>query len=418
MTRNATDTDGFSGKRDRTYHQLDPYSGSIALAKLSAAMGRGKPLRMACLDVDSTLTGDRAMSDGARALLEEEEYVVAFVTSRTEEMLMTRASFQASRRTRQFLRPQPHLGGSDGHRRYVSPEKHEPIGLLDGDIIAGSTGTQIMIRQKGGGYLPDRSYELGSALSSGSWREAALQLLAMLTAEGYTAEPAEIESEDNYQAGVSDVFPPEYRVQLNFQTVEEKSRFIAGLRRTRFKARESQDGWAEALRNIRVTDDSNPEPGRYKVFLTPRRLSKARAVEHIVCQLCRQLDIERGRLSLLFAGDSFPDLAMGLLGGIGTDSAFLLVGGSRLAAALTREDRADFAGEGICAVRRRLIPEGKPGNYRFRPPFSEGGTRRLIVGDEAFPGTQAAESVYRYLHATHCTDKHHEAPLPASPISR
>jgi hypothetical protein len=375
----------------------DPYAKSIAASTLRARLERHEQPAIACLDIDSTLTGDRTLANAVRARLEELSYVVMFDTSRTEEMLMTAATYQATRRRGLFFRPPPHLGECNGSRTYVPPEEAEATGILDGDLIAASTGTRILVRQQDGTYLSDRAYAILAGQPAPDWRSSALRLLTDLFAHGCPGTLASIESVKNYDTRCSDVFPPDYRIQINLQTVEEKFRLLQGIEQARRTASRHYGPYAGILRNLRVTDDSRPETGGYKLFLTPRKLSKARAIEHVVASLCRRLKIERARLSILFAGDSFPDVGMGLHGGLGTDATFLLAGGSRLVESLTHDDAGNFAGEPMRAIRRRLRRAGAPGRYRFEMPLPVGGSRELIIGDQIYPGTQAVETVYRYV---------------------
>lgn len=371
----------------------DPYIDSTAIARVRLNTARGGAPALACLDIDSTLTGRPETVNSVRSLLEEMGFVVIFDTSRTEEMILTQGSYRRS--AGEIGRPPPHLGGSHGRHVYEPTEEHTPPGVLDADIIAGSTGTRILVRQTGDSYLLDREYEQQFGADS-EWRRRALQMTDDLAAAGCRVALAPIEIAGNYERGISDVFPPTYRIQLNFDTLVDKQRFAAALRDRRRNAvlARDRDNW-----NIRLTDDSKPEAGAYKAFLTPWKASKAHAIEHIVRRLSLALDIEPSRFRLLFAGDSFPDLRMGLFGGLAADATFLLAGGSRLADCLTGDDADHFAGEPIGAIRRRLTPEGPPGYYRFRLPCAGGGRRRLIVGDEAFPGTEEVETVYHYLRS-------------------
>lgn len=294
---------------------------------------------------------------------------------------MTSGAFERSR-SASFSRPPPHLQAINGRRVYAPPEDCFPRGILDGDIIAGSTGTRIMVRQTDGSYVPDSAYEnRGGAL--GRWRDTAMEALIALDIPG--AEPAPIEFEANYERGASDVFPPDRRIQVDFDGEHSKITWMRAARTLRWH-------------DIRITDDSSPTHERYKVFLTPRKLSKAHAVERIVARLGEELRAERERFSILAVGDSFPDLKMGLLGAMGADVTLLLVGGSRLATTLVDPDADAFAGENLTAIRQRLTPVGDTGWYHFRPVCG-GGSRSLIVGDEAFPGTEAVGTVWTYLQS-------------------
>lgn len=103
-----------------------PYSNSAAQTKLAA----GQPLRLAFLDIDGTLTGAPADQARLRTRLEQQTYVITFVTHRAAELCQSSPATD----TTEFL------------------------GLLDPDIIAGKLGNEIMVRQTTGRYQPDRSY--------------------------------------------------------------------------------------------------------------------------------------------------------------------------------------------------------------------------------------------------------------------
>lgn len=360
---------------------------------MRAATRSGRPCRLACLDIDSTLTGDPQTANEVRALLEQSGYVVVFVTSRTEEMILSEVFFEAARE--QVDRRPPLLGREAERRRYVAPEEEVPQGLLDGDIIAGSSGTRILVKQLDGRYLPDFAYEGAYGVESAIWRDRTLQLAQALIARGgCQGGPAAIDLPGNYEAGLVDVAPPNYRIQLDFSTLQDKRCFLEELATVRSGNDAERAAWA---RSVRVTDDSKPATGLYKVFLTPREGSKARAAERIVGELARAARLPRRALNVFFAGDSFPDLGMGLFGGLGTEATLLLVGESRLVDALTGEGGSNFAGEDVSAIRRRLSPAGRVGYYRFRLPCANLGSRTVVIGDEAFPKTTAVDTVYEYL---------------------
>lgn len=78
----------------------------------------------------------------------------------------------------------------------------------------------------------------------------------------------------------------------------------------------------------------NPSDNKFSVYLTPRMGNKARAVERIISELATELKRPREDFHVLIAGDSFPDLAIGLCGGLDIEATFLLVGGSRLSSSI------------------------------------------------------------------------------------
>src|SRR5947209_997916 len=110
----------------------DPYAHSAAVSRLRDRLQAGEPLRLACLDIDSTLTGDPERADAVRALLQESGHVVMFDTSRSEEMVLSSASFAASSRDGDLARPAPYPGEANRRRRYMPPEQPEPRGGAGG----------------------------------------------------------------------------------------------------------------------------------------------------------------------------------------------------------------------------------------------------------------------------------------------
>jgi hypothetical protein len=62
---------------------------------------------------------------------------------------------------------------------------------------------------------------------------------------------------------------------------------------------------------------------------------------------------------------------------------------------LWRPDVTEFAGESLRAVKKRLSRTEKTGHLCYRAP--RGGTIQVIIGDVAFPGSTAVETVERYL---------------------
>ena len=243
---------------------MDPYADSVALARVRASLDQDQPVRIAMLDIDSTLTGDPDTSARVRAMLEARDYLVVFNTSRTEEMVMSRASYAASCATGRFHRPPPHLGHAVDRRIDVPQEEAEPAGLLDPDIIAGSTGTRILARQRDGAYLPDEEYGSGEPLEPPEWRKRASALVEAINTPDPLLEPAPIESAANYDDGISDVYPPDYRIQLGY--ADEGDGREAECRLHRIRAAEDEP-LASTARAIRILDDS--ADGRPSCFFDP-----------------------------------------------------------------------------------------------------------------------------------------------------
>lgn len=373
----------------------NPYKESSLVAKIRDSK------RIAFLDIDSTLTGNPDASVNLRKTLEQKGYAVVFVTSRTEEMVMSKGMYEASKALG-FARKSPHLGVVDvaleKQRIEVPPESLEDNrGLLDPDVIGGTTGSRIMLRQEKGGYVVDTGFENAIKKDQSQWRENVLNFLKMIDPDKKLVNLAPIESVQNYELGLTDVFPPDFRIQLNFEgemgilAKQELKEKISALR----FSKDIDEKTRLTLKNLRVSDDSNPAKERYSLYLTPHYGYKARAVENIINNVALQTGIAKNELELLIAGDSFADIGMGLYGGAGTKATFLIVGGSRLTDALSESNVESFADESIKAIQRRLVGNREEGVIAFRVPLM--GERRVILGDRAYSGKVGPESIISYL---------------------
>src|SRR5258708_2393989 len=155
------------------------YKYSKALDILKKNLKEDKKLRLAFLDIDSTMTGNKETTNLVRRALTTLGYVVIFVTSRTEEMLMTKRAYQSSL-SLGFSRPQPKLGKLKNQRYYLPPEEVEPWGILDPEIIAGASGTKILVAQLLGGYKEDKNYAEHLYESPDKWKKEVLKILKIL----------------------------------------------------------------------------------------------------------------------------------------------------------------------------------------------------------------------------------------------
>lgn len=398
----------------------NPYINSTLVSRLKERQKEGLPLRIAFLDIDSTLTGNPKEARKVRKLLEEKGYAVVFVTSRTEEMVMSKAEFQASEDIK-TQRSAPHLAWRNGKRVVGYADEVEGFeGLYDGDVIAGTTGSEIYILEKSengkpGGYKQDKDYDRLQQRDLGQWRQLTLpkveQIIQKIDPDGKIASLASIEEAVKFKEGETDVAPPNTRIQVNFEaptsekiirgtgsteggsnvTVEASKTPFAMMQEFQRHFQELED-----MQNVRLTDDSNPEKGRFAWYITPNKGYKARAAEYIIQQIVAELNVTRGEIETLMVGDSFPDVNMGLYGGTGTKATFLIVGGSRLKQVFTNPSINEFSGVKMGAIKRRLTPTPKQaGYYEFKAPIL--GSRTVIVGDKAFPRTIGPETLSAYL---------------------
>ncbi len=155
------------------------------------------------------------------------------------------------------------------------------------------------------------------------------------------------------------------------------------------------------LRNLRLTDESNPDKGGYLYLLMPRYGNKQRGVQRVIQSISEKTKSDSRNLETLIVGDAFPDLGMGLYGALNTKATFLAVGGSRLSEVLSKPEVSEFAGEKMTAVKNRFTqienPQGEAqkGRFKFKAPLVR--ERKIIVGKEAFPGTKGPETILAYL---------------------
>lgn len=422
-------------RRDRGSE--NPYRNSTAAVKLKECLLDGKPLRIAIFDLDATMTGNPERQIYARQLLEKLGYVVVFITSRTEEMVMSRTEFQNSQHLG-FSRPEPKMGTTENIKTPLFADEYAPYqGLYNPDIIAGSTGSSnILIHQEEGGYSADLGFGKEIRRNSEIWRESTMGLLQQVDPTSEISEFSPLEDIEGYLQGRNDVAPQDFRISIEFplqetrstehtgstsgnepvnqtisaQGLERKIEYVRRFEETLSLAKknirekitdeivdEERDRFANQLlllSDIKIVEDSNPEKGVYRLLFVPKRGYKARAAENIVNALATEIGVTKDKLEVLFAGDSYPDLDMGLYGATGTQAAFLLAGDSRLTTPLTRDEQ--FSGNSLSAIVNpsRFIPLGE-GRYSFTMPIF--GQREVIIADEAFPGKPSVESVISYL---------------------
>lgn len=345
---------------------------------------QNRPLYIAFLDIDSTMTGSIKSTNAVRKKLENLGYAIVYVTARTEEMLMTSVSYKLSKE-KGFRRPLPKLGRKADKYIYIPVERLEPAGLLDPDIIAASSGTQVLIQQKNGGYLPDTRFHEKLEVNN-TWRKKINNLIAEFNTSVKKAYYALYEESGNYTKGLTNVYPPSYRITVLFQSAKIKNEF-----RSFIKAFLKS---GNKFINIRLTDDSEPAKDIHQIHITPRNGSKTKAVDHIISQVCRLLTIKESQLHVLIAGDGHADFDMGMRAARGTCATFLLPGGSRLMPALRCKDaHPELFDNELEELKRSFISLGSKGCYISRLHKN----RKLIICDEIEKNSKAVESIYSQL---------------------
>jgi hypothetical protein len=271
-----------------------------------------------------------------------------------------------------------------GKRLYIPPEQAEPEGILDPDIVAGSSGTAIYVKQVNSGYIKDSSYHDSIKLSPAYWRQEVLKTIQSIP---INVEINDIEYAENYEKNVTDVYPPDYRVEVHLSNEKIKSSFV----------KQFMELSSKKKLNLQLVDDSFPKMQKFSVYISPASLSKHQAVNWVINSLCSELAILHASLNVFIFGDSFPDLKMGLQSAAQSPTTFLLVGGSPLSKYLT-DDSKTFANENLQEIKRNVIPTKIKGFYQYTIPHQQ--PKTMIIGDQAFPGTIGPETILAYLKQT------------------
>jgi hydroxymethylpyrimidine pyrophosphatase-like HAD family hydrolase len=368
----------------KTRKRKNVYAQSSIIAKCIKNKHQDKPLKIAFVDIDATLAGHPTVTKKAREKLEALDYVLVFTTARTEEMVMSKSAYEKSTALG-FTRPKPRLAKKRGKYTYVDPKVYS-ANLVDPDVIIGSTGTQILIKQPEGGFRKDHSFEEQFNIPSRTWRRTVFDFIDKIDPEKGYIRLAPIESQKYYNQRKTNIYPTPYRVKIMFQTVKEKIKFLEAVKAEK------------QAKQFNFIDDSHPEKNQFLLYITPRKASKRYAVEHVVNNILKQLQIslenhtiKKSDLQVLLAGDSYPDLNMLFYGASGTKATAIAVGGSRLTHVLTHESLHIYAGENMKHFKKNLkIRKGGKGHYSFTD-------RNIIFGDYAFPKTIGPETILAYL---------------------
>lgn len=359
---------------------FEGYLQSTLLSKLKRREKLHKPLRIAFLDIDSTMTGSIKSTNATRRKLEKLGYIIVYVTARTEEMIMTSVSYTASRKLG-FTRPVPKLARLADRYIYTPVELIEPMGLLDPDVIAGSSGTQLYIKQKTGGYISDEGFYSNLKVTK-NWRKDVKNLIEKYNSPSKKAYFALYETPKNYIKGLTNVYPPKYRITVLFQSAKIKNEFRSFIKNT-LKSE-------NIFTNIRLTDDSEPARDLHQIHITPKDGSKTKAVDHIINQICTLLTIERSKLHVLIAGDGHADFDMGMRAARGTCATFLLPGGSRLMPLLRCNDtHPDILDDALESLKSQIQASKIKGHYKNLMHEN----RELIICDEVCRGQKQAASL-------------------------
>lgn len=348
--------------------------------------------KFAFIDIDNTLTGNGSSIGNpqlimqVRKLLEKQNYLFCPTTSRTEEMMMSQETYEQSKKIFSFERPLPKLFFDQGLYYYKDPLLVEPPGILDGDIIISSSGSKIFVNQTNNAYQEDICFYDKAFPDPQTWRNTVTTQINNSNNVKNIVKLSNIEDANRYSNGTNNVYPPDYRIQLFFTNIENKLFFISQLLKIKKFSKDA------SINTLHITDDSNPNKNKISVYLTPKN-GKVDAVNHVMEHL--QADLNITAPELLFIGDSWPDLEMGLFSATDIPNVtFFLVGGSRLTDFITNPQDTSFAGEPLTKIKQDFIQTNDKGVYYYK---GNGYERKVVIGDIIFPGKVGPDSIIEFL---------------------
>lgn len=342
-----------------------------------------------CFDIDGTLTGGNEESLLEVRQRAERAGTLIFSTARTPELCMSSTAYEASK-SHGFNRPEPHVPKNELGKRYFKPLEliEEFNGLLDPDAIL-SMGTGMFIRT-GDGYAEDKSY-LAKLNVFPEWKAMALDLLEYIDEGDVLKYLSKIEHPHMYETRDIDITSLPFRIQLDFPELELKMNVVNRIE----EVAESYHVLSSIARNCVFVDESNPEKGRYTVYLLPLEAPKEKGLEYFLSNCAFVSEVPLSEVSLLLTGDTLTDFKSGCIAGAQTQGTFILVGGSRLAPLFDGSYPESFAGVDIQWLWNSLHETERPGFFVFNngnnPP------RIIIVGDMAYPGTIGPETILAYM---------------------
>lgn len=378
----------------------NPYHGS-SLSKAVAASGGC----FSAQDIDGTTASyAEAPPESELAAREETDAIahelggVMFNTLRATEMCMSETLLKVSPEINRL----PPLCLKEGNRRIYAPiESLERFKFNHSPHAIHSVGVGIAV-ENDGAYHIDGVFEKKLHKDATRWRDRAFSLLPVLDPDeslGLTRDLPAIEFVENYHAGLADVTPLDYRIQLQHVGMDGEA-WKAAVRKRLNELRMGKGPAAATARTVRLVDESNPRLGRYVLYMVPFNGTKEKALSHVAHQLCWVHDCHISALQLCIAGDTMTDLWAGLYGANGAPGIFALAGGSRLTDYLVGDKKGQrFAGEWLASVSRRLVANSRKGFYYIQLPCMVL-PRVVVILDEAFPGTTDAQSVanfYKYI---------------------
>jgi len=253
----------------------------------------------------------------------------------------------------------------------VKPEDYVPKKILDLPIIISSSGAQISVLQKDGGYAIDHDFYPPDYPNASTWRKETMQYLSSLHVP-FTY--ARIDSEDAYNKHETDIFPADYRIQLLFKSKED----MMLLQHIKKRA------------DLFIINDSNPDKKIYTTYLAPKK-GKTEAINHMLNHL-------RTLTKILVIGDSLPDFEAGIQIYPISDVSItlLLVGGSRLTTFLLEKEKNDFAGTDLTNFKKNMTSLKRAGYYLYTDHKTTN-KRLIIIGDVASPQSIGPKCIVEIL---------------------
>jgi hypothetical protein len=358
---------------------------STTLGKLKKNTKKGLPPKIALLDIDDTLTGNPKAQQAVRNELDEQRYTVVFISSRPYELMLSDGSIKKSSSLVRF--PSKAGKNESGKRYHIDlTELTQFRGLLDPDIVIGTTGIDILIRQKNGEYLKDKKYIDSIGMNAADWRKKVINLLGCIDSKSSHFRFRPIEKAKNYDEDLVDVSPPEYRIQIDFKRETDKKLLVNKLTKL------IKEGLSIPLEFI---DDSDPAKNRFSLYFFPFNglHIKSAAADYVLDRIERELEIGKTDMQVFIAGDSIPELYMGLYSAKKSSVQFFIPTGARITNIFLEKNNYDFVGIDITKIKKNLLQKSE-GVYIFN-------NRNIYIGDILFPRTSPAESVLSFLHSSH-----------------
>jgi hypothetical protein len=371
---------------------------------------------MALTDLDGTMTmGDanpssKELSDRAsvRELLERKGVVTGAVTARTCALTLSSGAYSASPSLRKVELPPKWGIDPETKKRVYIPLEDIPFfdSCKDFDITA-SFGGFIIVRN-GHGYEVDTDYEnllrfdhAKGRIKPEPWRLAMLSLLYERLGE-FQPFMSKLESRLNYDLGLTDSAPLDFRFQFDF---EGSSGLEAMIKLKTIIADMATAGHSVAVR-IKMVDESkpnllNPEKSRYTLYLIPWGARKETMIKRLFEESVKAAKRSVKSTRLLYTDDTLTGLRAGLWVGGEAPTNFLLPVGSRLAPYLI-EKKDKFGDEDLSFLwekpivgreKHRLLPTNERGVYRFEHKVRGQRFNTIVIGDERYADCTAPGSV-------------------------